>query len=185
MGKTELPIEKIVQKLNLLPLTGEGGLFTQTYRSSLEIPTDVLSGNYTGTSKPAGTAIFYLLTDQPNSFSAFHRLPSDEIYHFYLGDPLEMVLLYPDGSSQHILLGQDLFNDQCLQFVVPAGVWQASSVAPGGRFSLVGTTMAPGFTPEDFIEGQRETLLAQYPQEKAAVLSLTRTHLSIPSQSKS
>jgi predicted cupin superfamily sugar epimerase len=175
MEKPQLSVEQIIQTLNLQPLIGEGGLYTETYRSTLNIPGDVLPESYAGRPKPAGTAIFYLLTNQPDSFSAFHRLPGDEIYHFYLGDPLELILLFPDGSSQHVLLGQDLLHNQHLQFVVPANAWQGSRVAPGGKYSLVGTTMAPGFTPEDFQSGQRERLLAQYPQERDAILALTRS----------
>ena len=106
--------------------------------------------------------------------SALHRLLSDEVYHFYLGDPLEMTLLYPDGSSQRIILGQDMLNNQHLQFAVPAGVWQGSQVLAGGSFSLVGTTMAPGFTPSDFQIGERKKLLALYPQQHQAIMALTR-----------
>ena len=149
-------------------------MYAETYRSGLEIPGSALPDVYMGRSKPVGTAIFYLLTDQPDSFSALHRLPSDEIYHFYLGDPLEMTLLFPDGSVQTIVMGQDVLNNQRLQFVAPAGVWQGSRVREGGKFALVGTTMAPGFTFDDFQAGEREKLLALYPGARACILDLTR-----------
>jgi predicted cupin superfamily sugar epimerase len=151
--------------LNLEPLTREGGWFSQTYRSVETMP---------GSEKPLSTAIYYLLTDEPGSFSALHRLPGDEIYHFYLGDALEMLLLYPDGSSEIVTLGHDLAAGEQVQFVVPGETWQGSRVRPGGRFSLLGTTMAPGFVPEDFEPGDRDALIKQYPAQAEFIFSLTR-----------
>ena len=170
----KLTIDAIIQKLNLIPLAGEGGLFAETYRSAQTIPAEALPERYGGRSKPFGTAIFYLLSNDPDSFSAFHRLLSDEVYHFYLGDPLALTLLHPDGTSQTVTMGQDLLNGQQLQVVVPAGVWQGSRLAAGGAYALLGTTMAPGFTPEDYESGQQADLLARYPQEKERILALTR-----------
>lgn len=174
MTASDAMIAQLIQKLNLQPLPGEGGLYRETYRSAELLPRAALPESYTGQEKPFGTAIYYLLTDQPDSFSALHRLPTDEVYHFYLGDPLEMTLLFPDGTSWQIILGQDFAAGQHFQFVVPAGVWQGSRVAPGGKFSLVGTTMAPGFTVSDYEGGQRDDLLRQYPQERERILALTR-----------
>lgn len=85
-----------------------------------------------------------------------------------------MTLLYPDGSHRLVTLGQDLLRGQHVQFTVPRGVWQGSRVAPGGQYSLVGTTMAPGYTPDDFEAGDRETLLKHYPQARDQILALTR-----------
>lgn len=170
----ELDLQQIIRALNLQPLTMEGGLYRETYRSSETIPAGALPERYARETKPFGTAIFYLLTGHPDSFSALHRLPTDETYHFYLGDPLDLTLLYPDGSAAHVRLGQDLLNGQQVQFTIPRGVWQGSRIAPGGRFSLLGTTMAPGFTPADFEAGSRAALLEQYPSERERILSLTR-----------
>lgn len=151
--------------LNLELLPGEGGWYCETYRSVDDLP---------GTAKPQATAIYYLLTNEADSFSAIHRLPTDEIYHFYLGDPLEMLLLYPDGSSEHTILGQDVTAGQQVQLVVPAEVWQGSRVKPGGSYSLLGTTMSPGFTPDDYDTGDRETLAKNYPLEARMIDQLTR-----------
>jgi hypothetical protein len=85
-----------------------------------------------------------------------------------------MTLLAPNGASRQVLMGHDLLNGQAVQFVVPAGVWQGSRLAAGGRFALVGTTMAPGFTPPDYEGGQRAALLAQYPHEAQRIRALTR-----------
>src|SRR5207245_2095434 len=106
------------------------------------LPAASLPARY-GTDRWAGTAIYYLLT--PDTFSALHRLPTDEVYHFYLGDPVEMLQLWPDGSGRVGTLGQDVRAGQLLQVIVPRGVWQGSRLRPGGAFALLGTTMAPGF----------------------------------------
>ncbi len=168
-----MDIEQIVHLLGLKPLPQEGGLYAETYRSTEVIPTEALPARYPRADKPCSTAIYYLLTADPPTFSALHRLPTDEIYHFYLGDPLEMTLLYPDGTHRQVILGHDLLAGQQVQFVVPAGVWQGSRVASGGKYALVGTTMAPGYTSDDYEHGDRETLLAQYPSAREQILSLT------------
>jgi uncharacterized protein len=174
MAYSELTAEQIIQALELEALPVEGGLYRQSYCSNEEIPIQALPTRYNGSNKPFGTAIYYLLTDQPGSFSEFHRLPSDEVFHFYLGDPLEVNLLYPSGEVSKVILGQDLLSGQQLQFAVPAGVWQGSRVFPGGHFSLIGTTMAPGYTPSDYEQGSRAELLLHYPSAANAIRRLTR-----------
>ncbi len=184
----DLDVEKLIDFYGLQQLPEEGGLYRQTYRSPEEIPSAALPGRYQwrgeegASPKPFSTAILYLLTSQlagrqltgsQDSFSALHRLPTDEIYHFYLGDPLEMTLLYPDGSSRQVVLGQDVLHGQQVQFVVPRGVWQGSRLVSGGRFALVGTTMSPGYTNADYEPGGRALLLAQFPKERERILALT------------
>jgi hypothetical protein len=164
--------EEIVQLLDLQPLPQEGGLFRQTYRSAEELPAAALPPRYGGPRRFA-TAIYYLLTDDPDSFSALHRLKTDELYHCYLGDPVQMLLLHPGGDSERIVLGPDLAAGQRVQFVVPAGSWQGSRLVPGGRWALLGTTMAPGYEPEDFELGGRG-LLTTYPDQAGLIHVLTR-----------
>lgn len=165
---------QIIAHFKLEPLPIEGGLFRQTYHSKIRLPKDALPGHYPE-DKPAGVAIIYLLSSDDDSFSALHRLPTDEIYHFYLGDPVILLLLYPDGTSARITLGQDILNGQHVQFVVPAGVWQGSFVQPGGEFALMGTTMAPGYTDSDYVGGERAALIGQYPDEAKMITRLTRS----------
>src|SRR5512140_3354732 len=98
-------VRKIVDRLQLSPLGGEGGLFRETYKSSQRIS---LAG-YAG-ERPLGTAIYFLLTDDVDSFSALHRLPGDEIYHFYLGDAVALYLIFPEGASRRVLLGSDVLS---------------------------------------------------------------------------
>jgi len=169
----ETILTRLIKILDLQPLPGEGGLFYQSYKSEDIIPIDVLPERYTG-SHAFCTAIYYLLSNDPDSFSAFHRLPTDEIYHFYLGDPVEMHLLFPDGTSQLVLLGSDLFGGQQVQFVVPCGVWQGSRLKDGGRFALLGTTMSPGFETSDYVPGDREALIRQFPDHVEWIQRLTR-----------
>ena len=151
-----LTAARLIEQLRLEPLPVEGGHFRQTWRSD------------------AGTAIYYLLSDDPDSFSALHRLPTDEIYHFYLGDPVEMLLLQADGRVEDVTLGPDVLKGEHVQFVVPHGAWQGSRLRDGGRFALLGTTMAPGFDPRGYEGGSRERLIAEYPAAAAAIRRLTR-----------
>ena len=165
--------EEIIELLDLEPLTGEGGIYRQSYRSKdILLPSSLPARYHSG--KPAGTAIYFLLTNHPDSFSALHRLPTDEIYHFYLGDPVALTLLLPDGGSREVILGPEILSRQHVQYVVPAEVWQGSRLVSGGEFALMGTTMAPGYTDEDFDLASRETLIAAYPDQAALVRSLTR-----------
>jgi predicted cupin superfamily sugar epimerase len=168
-----LTAAEIIQLLGLEPLPQEGGLFRQSYRAAEAIPAVALPPRY-GTPRRFCTAIYYLLTDAPDSFSALHRLKTDEIYHFYLGDPAEMLLLHPSGGAERIVLGSDLAAGQRVQFVVPAGAWQGSRLIRGGRYALLGTTMAPGYEQDDFELGSRERLLREYPAQAELIRGLTR-----------
>lgn len=168
---------QLIDHLKLEPLPVEGGYFRQTYRAAETLAASALNSRYS-VNKPVGTAIYYLLTAEPDSFSALHRLPTDEIYHFYLGDPVELLLLYPAGSSEHVLLGPDVLAGQQVQFVVPRDVWQGSRLRAGGPeasgWALLGVTMAPGYTPDDYVGGEREELIRRYPDEAELITALTR-----------
>jgi predicted cupin superfamily sugar epimerase len=161
-----LTAERLIVMLGLEPLPVEGGHYRQTWRS------DPAPGS--ASRKPVGTAIYYLLTDEPDSFSALHRLPTDEIYHFYLGDPVELLTLGPQRAVEWVVLGHDLASGQRVQHVVPRGVWQGSRLRPGGRFALMGATLAPGFEISDYEGGVCRVLTAAYPAAAAAIAGLTR-----------
>ncbi|MCP2168367.1 cupin domain-containing protein [Goodfellowiella coeruleoviolacea] len=153
--------EAIIAALGLTPLPVEGGLFRQTWRSD-QSPT------------PAGTATYGALTAEPDSFSALHRLSVDEVWHFYLGDPIDLLLLHPGGGHSTVRLGPDVLGGQHPQFVVPAGHWMGAALAPGGSFALFGNTMAPGFHSGLFEGGQRDALIAGWPQAADRITALTR-----------
>ncbi|MGD8278035.1 MAG: cupin domain-containing protein [Gemmatimonadota bacterium] len=145
--------KRVIELLGLEPHPEEGGWFRETYRSGDRFEP---GGAWTGV-RSVGTAIYYLLT--PGTVSALHRLPGDEIFHFYLGDPVRMLMLYPDGRSELVLLGPEL-EGMRLQHVVPGNVWQGSMLVPGGKWALLGTTMAPGFDYRDYEHGTRALLNA-------------------------
>lgn len=166
-------LQQLIAHLGLRPLPHEGGLYAETYQTAETIPAAALPPGFTG-AHPFGTAIYYLLTADPDSFSALHRLPGEEVWHFYLGDPLEMTLLFGAGESRQVILGQDVLGGQQVQFVVPRGVWQGTRLLAGGRFALVGTSMAPGYISADYTPAQREDLLAHFPHERERILALTR-----------
>ena len=151
---------ELIAFLKLQPHPREGGFFRETYRAADQLPAAALPPHY-GSPRSAGTAIYYLLT--PDTCSALHRLGSDEIFHFYLGSPVRMLRLFPDGQGKEIVLGPDLMNGQEVQVVVPRGVWQGSVLEPGGEFALLGCTVAPGFEYADYEHGSRAELAARYP----------------------
>ena len=165
--------KELIARLGLVPLPVEGGLFRQTYLADETLAATALPARY-GRPKPLSTAIYYLLTAEPDSFSALHRLPTEEVYHFYLGDPVEMLLLHPDGRSEEVRLGPDVLGGERVQLVVPRGVWQGSRLMAGGAFALLGTTMAPGFDPADYEGGDRQRLIDAYPGAAVLIHALTR-----------
>jgi predicted cupin superfamily sugar epimerase len=166
-----LTAKQIQELLNLRPLPVEGGYFAETYRAKFTLTRHSLPSGVVG-DRAFSTAIYFLLT--PDTFSAIHRLKGDEVYHFYLGDPVELLLLKPDGAGETVLLGQGIASGMHLQHVVPGGTWQGSRLAAGGKFALMGTTMSPGFDPADFELGRRHELSARYPSHSALIATLTR-----------
>jgi predicted cupin superfamily sugar epimerase len=149
----------------------QGGYFRQTYRSDVVLAREALPADFTG-ARAASTAIYFLL-EGINS-SAFHRLRSDEVWHFYVGAPLVVLVIEPEGTYSSIELGRDLEAGQVLQAVVRAGCWFASHVADWKSFAVVGCTVAPGFEFEDFEMGSRAELGARYPQHGGLIERLTR-----------
>lgn len=160
--------KEIIQLLKLQKHPAEGGYFLETYRSK-----DTFTNKRWG-KRSFSTAIYYMLTDEADSFSEMHRLNVDEIFHFYLGDPVEMVHLYPDGTGKQLLFGNVLNSGMLPQVLVPGGVWQGARLLPGGKFALMGTTVAPGFEYTDYCPGSRKELSALYPKFKELITLLTR-----------
>lgn len=149
----------------------EGGYFRQTYRADLTWAKAALPAGFSG-GRAASTAIYFLLEGE--NFSAFHRLRSDEVWHFYDGEPLVVHVIEPEGKVSRILMGRDVEAGQVLQVVVKAGCWFASHVADWSSFALVGCTVAPGFDFDDFEMGRREELRARYPLHAELIERLTR-----------
>jgi predicted cupin superfamily sugar epimerase len=152
-------VAALIEAYGFEPLPVEGTLFASTYRSSHSLPDGA----------PVGTAMIGLYAHDPPSRSLFHRLPSDEVWHFYGGDPIRLVLLNPGGEVDEIWLGSDVGAGQRVQVVVTAGVWQAGELAPDGTYALFGCTMAPGFTGAGFEGGRRSALLESHPSARVDV----------------
>ena len=158
-----------IDKLKLEPHP-EGGYYRQTYKSELLIPRGSLP-DHSGP-RAASTAIYFLI--EGKNFSAFHRLRSDEMWHFYAGSPLLVHVIDRVGSYSSFLLGNDPDAGQLFQAVVPAGHWFGSHVADWTSWTLVGCTVAPGFDFADFELARREQMVAEYPQHRQRIERLTR-----------
>lgn len=153
---------QLIDHFGMTPLPVEATFFVSTYRSVAEMQ----GGG------PVGTAMLGLFNDDPPSRALFHRLAHDEIWHFYGGDPLRLVLLYPDGTSAQVVMGPDVLSGHIVQFVIPARVWQAGDLVEGGRWALFGCTMAPGFTGTCFEGGRTTDLLQAYPDREEDIRRL-------------
>jgi predicted cupin superfamily sugar epimerase len=160
-----LTADDIIRLLDLKPLTIEGGFFRETYRSPDELARPQGS-------RSLATAIYYLLT--PETFSQMHRVPGEEIFHFYLGDPVEMLQIAADGAGEIVVMGTDIAAGMHPQHIVPGGFWQGARLRSGGKFALLGTTMAPGFDYADYESGKRDQLLERFPQHSDMLRVLTR-----------
>lgn len=154
---------KTLLRLRAHPL--EGGFFRRTYTSGLSV--EVERGR-----RAASTTIYYLL--ESGTFSEMHKLPSDEIFHFYLGDPVEMLQLWPGGRTKRVVLGPDLAMGQHVQLIVPAEVWQGTQLMGDGQVALLGCSVYPGFDFKDYTRGQYAELSAQWPVEAERIRALTR-----------
>ena len=163
--------DDLAARLGLVPLLPEGGRFRRTW-----------AGPEDEHGRPAGSAILMLLTADPADFSAMHRLPIDEVWHFYRGDALELLLLHPDGRDESRRLGSG--DDDLAQTVVPAGTWMGARVAPGGSWSLFGTTMAPGFMTADYEGGDVENLVGRHPRREALIRALCRPESDEPAAAR-
>ncbi|MFE7317443.1 cupin domain-containing protein [Streptomyces sp. NPDC057555] len=161
--------QELIAFYGLTRLPREGGWYRRTWAGP-ELPDG----------RPEGSAIVMLLTAEPGVFSALHRLPTDEIWHFYRGDPLTLLLLSEregagDADSvRTVVLGPDVLGGQHVQFTVPAGTWMAAEVAAGGSWTLFGCTMAPGFTFADYEHGDAGRLAERFPREAARIAALGR-----------
>lgn len=164
-----MKVDVIIRTLGLVPHP-EGGYYREIYRSAETVGRESLPERYEG-DRHFGSSIIYLLTD--DTFSAIHRLKTDEVFLYHLGDPVELLRLYPDGSGDVVALGPAINRGHMLQCVVPRGCWMGLSLATGGAYGLLGTVMAPGFDFSDFEMGNRGKLTAEYPGFAEMISRLT------------
>ncbi len=157
-------LRELWQLRTLLPQ--EDVLFTPTYESA----------GKGADGKPLCNAMIAVMTASPDSFSDMHRLPTDEIWHFYLGDPIELLLLHADGRDELVVLGTGVLAGQEIQKVVPHGTWMGARLRPGGEYGVYGNTMAPGFVPSDFEPGNATGLIERWPHRAELIRALVRDH---------
>lgn len=163
-------IEKLIKQFNLQKHP-EGGWYNQTYKSKELIPVTALPQRFKG-DRAYSTAIFFLL--EQGNFSAFHKIKSDECWHFYSGDPLHIYVIDQAGKLNTILLGNNFEKRQYFQYIVPANCWFASRPAPGSDYCFVGCTVAPGFEFDDFEMANGEELSLLYPNHSSIIKELSR-----------
>ena len=164
----DVKINDLVELYNLEPHP-EGGFYKETFRDDKSIPASSLPEH--GGDRSYSTGIYFLLTK--GMISSLHRIKSDEMWHFYLGGPLTVVQISPNGDVEEIVLGQGVKSGQKVQHVVPAGYWFGAYPNEGSEYSFVGCTVAPGFDFRDFEMGNRENLIKQFPNAKDIIEKLT------------
>lgn len=162
--------QELIDHYQLLPHP-EGGWYKETYKSTEHIPANAIPQRFTG-NRAFSTAIYFLL--EKGNFSAFHRIKSDECWHFYAGDPLEIYTIGQGGLLSITTLGNTVSKGQLFQYVVPANCWFASRPAPGSSFCFVGCTVAPGFDFADFELARAAELSNSYPLLASIITTLCR-----------
>lgn len=163
-------VSRLIEQLALQPHP-EGGYYKETYRSTEQVPAQALPDRFGG-SRHFSTAIYFLLEE--GNFSAFHRIRSDELWHFYAGEALLVHVLDTEGKLTTLRLGSNIDEGEQFQAVVPAGCWFAAEPAPGTSYALVGCTVSPGFDFADFELAGVRSLTAAFPQHAALIQRLCR-----------
>lgn len=167
---TMLTVQQLVSQYHMQPHP-EGGYYKETYRSAGFIPHTALPATFTG-NRSFATAIYFLL--EQGNFSAFHKIKSDECWHFYAGQTLEVFVIMPNGTLEVVQLGSNITHNETFQYTVPANCWFASRPAIGTTFSFVGCTVAPGFDFADFELAKADASVENHPQHEALIRSLCR-----------
>jgi len=163
-------VEQLIKKFGLIPHP-EGGYFKETYRSQGEVSPESLPKEYQG-SRNYATSIYFLLTS--DTFSAFHKIKQDEIWHFYSGSPLMLYVISEAGEMTEHCIGNDFEKGHVPQFVVPGHHWFAAKTINPDDYSFVGCTVSPGFDFEDFVLPERAVLLKKFPEHGEIITRLTR-----------
>lgn len=165
-----MTVDTLVKELNLLPHP-EGGYYKETYRSEGKITQTCLTPNFKGDRNMA-TGIYFLI--EKGNFSALHKIKSDETWHFYYGDALEVIEINELGNLTITKIGSDILKGETFQYTVKANTWFGSRVSGAGNFSLVGCTVYPGFDFNDFELANRQDLMQLFSQHKNIITELTR-----------
>jgi uncharacterized protein len=168
-----LSAQDIKDFLKLEPNPQEGGFLASVYNSPIVVPDNILKTFPRTNAGRSLCGFIYYFLEAPGC-SVIHRVTGDMLYHFYAGDPVQMLLLYPKGGAEVATFGNNLARRQEPMKVVPGGTWLGSRVVPGGTWALMGVSMAPGFDPVDYTIGDRDKLLREYPEQADLMRALTR-----------
>ena len=147
------------------------GFVAETYRSPSRIPAGALADAYGG-DRPFGSALYFLVT--PDAQIVLHRIRSDQQYHHYLGDPLEVLLLYQDGGGEIVTVGSDLRSGQRPQLFIPGGTFHVSRLVSGAGYALLASTEWPGVEPPDVEHGDAEALMEAFPRFRDEIRAFAR-----------
>lgn len=159
----------VIKRLDLKPLPEEGGFYKELYQSEGFIPSEALANH--SSKRSYVSLIYYLIT--PTSFSALHKVKSDEMFHFYLGDPVEMVQINQNGDLKKTIIGSNI-NDKHIPYaVVPRDIWQGTKLVEGGKWALLGCSVSPGFHYDDFDILDRKDLIEKFPQHRSIITAFT------------
>ena len=179
MNSERLTADEVKRLLYLRPHPREGGWFVRTYQANETISPENFSDGRYKEPRHTGTAIYYLL--EPDTFSEMHVLASDEIFHHYAGDAVEMLQLHPDNRTRRVVIGRNLRAGERPQVVVPRGVWQGSRLLRSAQdsddacgWALLGCTVSPGFEFADYRTAPRVDLVMEWPGEAGLITALTR-----------
>jgi predicted cupin superfamily sugar epimerase/mannose-6-phosphate isomerase-like protein (cupin superfamily) len=172
---------KLIRHYHMQQIPLEGAWFSLTYTSEDRLEGAALPGRYRGRAHAAGSAI--VVVETPRDFSALHRLQTDEVWHFYEGSPIDLLLLYPDGHGKKVTLGANVLGGELRQFTVPRGVWQGSAPrsTAAGTYSFVADQLSPAFDNTDFAMGYRDKLQREYPAFAKDIERLTRVEFATSS----
>lgn len=149
----------------------EGGWFRETYRSEESFAKEHLPGQYSG-DRNFSTQIYYLLEHDDRSF--FHRLKSDEIWHFYTGGSAAEIILLFDGGVRKLLVGSEPEKGESFQSLIPKNTWFAAHLNDKSSYALVGCTVSPGFDFADFELAKRTDLLREFIQHEKIIHEFTQ-----------
>ncbi|NML23818.1 cupin domain-containing protein [Pseudoflavitalea sp. G-6-1-2] len=167
----------IIDWFGMQPNTAEGGYYAPVYTSKFTVSNKELPGfKPVKPDRPICSAIYYLIDAE--SFSAMHRVTGNMLYHFYSGDPVQVLLLYPEGSPNRweiFTFSNDVAAGGCPMKVIPGGTWMGSRMIAGGNYALMGVSMDSGFNPADYTIAKRKELIKEYPEQKDLITALTRS----------
>ncbi len=159
-----------ISKLHLIPHP-EGGYFRETYRSDEFYKARSLPKRY-NKNRVFSTCIYFLL--EGSQISYFHRLKSDELWHYYDGCGVKIYMLEENGKLFKILLGKNFSKGEVFQITIKKNCWFAAEVSRKDSFCLFGCTVSPGFDFEDFELANGNNLVNRYPEHKEIIKKMTK-----------